>query len=73
MLHFDVPATYIQQSVLVLRSNYLDEIEAQLPLCHKKTQDYFSELSKKDSMWIANQLHKDNELQNLSEILKSKN
>lgn len=41
MLHFDVHATYIQQSVLVLRSNYLDEIGAQLPLCHKTNTGLF--------------------------------
>lgn len=41
MLHFNVHETYIQQSVLVLRSNYLDEIGAQLPLCHKTNTGLF--------------------------------
>lgn len=41
MLHFNVHATHIQQSILELSSYYLDEIEAQLPLYHK-TKSGFS-------------------------------
>ena len=35
-------------------------LELNCPCVIRQTQDYFSLLSKKDSMWMANLLHKDN-------------